>query len=126
MAKLGIHDLRDEHKPAGDAFEMIVAGYFEEQGFQAVRDWVSKYYQPLIYVAKTACEDFKYVRYQFLKLTHHSTIFSGITTARSVNGTTTKTIAVLSSPVQRNVLASSQVGVDHLDREQAAYHPPTI
>lgn len=60
MAKVGAHEVNHElasshsdNKAAADAFEMVIAAYYVENGFDALCSWVGQRYHPLIFAAHT-------------------------------------------------------------------------
>ncbi|CAA7258666.1 unnamed protein product [Cyclocybe aegerita] len=49
MHKLGFHDINDAVKPAGDAFETILAAYHGERGPEAFQEYIHQYFPQLIH-----------------------------------------------------------------------------
>ncbi|EDR14953.1 uncharacterized protein LACBIDRAFT_320454 [Laccaria bicolor S238N-H82] len=54
MHRLGHHDMRDKVKPAGDAFETIIAAYRNETSAEAFQQWFRDNFTQLIHVACAA------------------------------------------------------------------------
>jgi len=69
MTKLGFHDMSDPIKPAGDAFEAVIAAYHRDEGPDALRVWVEQNYTPLIEIAgknfSTFCKGSKKQRQRY-------------------------------------------------------------
>ncbi|KAJ3514229.1 hypothetical protein NLJ89_g2496 [Agrocybe chaxingu] len=49
MHKLGFHNINDAVKPAGDAFETILAAYHGERGPEAFQEYIHQYFPQLIH-----------------------------------------------------------------------------
>lgn len=62
MHKAGlVHDLSCSVKPAGDAFETILAALHSEQGTKAFQAYAKRCFLPLIQTIGLAYDEFRYV-----------------------------------------------------------------
>lgn len=59
MAKAGFHDIADPVKPAGDAFETIIAAFHNESGVEAFHKWIHRHFTPLIRSAGIAYKGYR-------------------------------------------------------------------
>jgi dsRNA-specific ribonuclease len=53
--------MNDPVKPAGDASKTIIAAFYEERGFKALRSWIHDYYLPLIHAAGAGYQAYRRV-----------------------------------------------------------------
>ncbi|KAF9015085.1 ribonuclease III domain-containing protein [Cyathus striatus] len=58
MHKAGFHNMENPVKPAGDAFETIIAAYQKEYGHDVFRSWLKEFFLPLIWVAGEAHQEY--------------------------------------------------------------------
>lgn len=61
MKKVGLFRENDRVKPAGDAFEAILAAFYAESGPDEFHAYIKKYFFPLIITAGHAFKNSRYV-----------------------------------------------------------------
>ncbi|TFK41241.1 hypothetical protein BDQ12DRAFT_711037 [Crucibulum laeve] len=70
MHKVAFHNLNDPVKPAGDAFETIIAAFYKECGHDAFHGWIKQFFRPLIYVVGLAYRNYRNGHLQRRKINH--------------------------------------------------------